>query len=98
MAKKDYTKFSNQTVKNEELNIETVVEETPVVEKHGVVTDCVRLNVREAPNIESNVVCEIDCSSDMIVYEEESTEDFYKVCTATGVEGFCMKKYIMILP
>ena len=98
MAKKDYTKFSNQTVKNEELNIETVVEETPVAEKHGVVTDCVRLNVREAPNIESNVVCEIDCSSDMIVYEEESTEDFYKVCTATGVEGYCMKKYITILP
>ena len=97
MSKKDYTKFSNQAAMNDEPAIETV-EETPIVEKHGVVTDCVRLNVREAPSINAEVVCEIDCSSDMIVYEEESTEEFYKVCTAAGVEGFCMKKFITILP
>lgn len=97
MSNKDYTKFSNQTVKNEEPVVETV-EETPVVEKHGVVVDCFRLNVRSAPSIDAEVVCEIDCSSDMIVYEEESTEEFYKVCTAAGIEGYCMKKFVTILP
>ena len=96
MSRKDYTKFSNQNEKKEESIIETVVEETHAVEKHGVVVDCFRLNVRSAPSIDAEVVCEIDCSTDMLVYEEESTDEFYKICTSSGVEGFCMKKYISI--
>lgn len=99
MAKKDYTKFSNQTVKNEEPIIETVeVEESKANEKPGVVVDCVRLNIRKEPSINAEVVSEVNCSTDMIVYEEESTDEFYKVCTYYGVEGYCMRKYIKILP
>ena len=97
MSNKDYTKFSNQAAMNEEPVVETI-EETPAVEKHGVVVDCFRLNVRSAPSIDAEIICEIDGSSDMIVDEEESTEEFYKVCTAAGVEGYCMKKFVTILP
>lgn len=97
MERKDYTKFSNQSTMNKESAIDTV-EETLAVEKYGMVVDCIKLNVREAPSIDAEIVCEIDCSSDIIVYEEESTEEFYKVCTAAGVEGYCMKKFIKILP
>lgn len=28
----------------------------------------------------------------LVIYENESTEEFYKVYTASGIEGFCMKK------
>lgn len=97
MSNKDYTKFSNRTVNNEEPVVETI-EETPAVEKHGVVVDCIRLNVRSAPSIDAEVVCEIDCSTDMLVYEEESADEFYKICTSSGIEGFCMKKFVTILP
>jgi hypothetical protein len=33
-----------------------------------------------------------------MIDEKESTEEFYKVCTAAGIEGFCMKKFIAIQP
>lgn len=78
---------------------EPVVEEVIVAEtKRGVITDCAKLNVRSEPSREADVVCIIDATTDLVIYEEESTEDFYKVCTASGAEGFCMKKFIKILP
>ena len=111
MGKKDYTKYSNHQKKTEEIQngiVETpVVEETVVEEvveaiefkpKHGVVVDCTKLNVRVEPNAKADVVCVVDASTDLEIDEEASTEEFYKVCTATGAEGFCMKKFIKILP
>ena len=63
----------------------------------GYVTDCVKLNVREAASKDSNVLCEIILNSKVIVDEENSTDDFYKVTTETGVEGYCMKQYINVI-
>lgn len=64
--------------------------------KTGVVTDCVRLNLREAPELESKIVCTIECLSEVQISEAESTNDFYKVYLASGINGFCMKKFISI--
>lgn len=79
---------------------EPVVEDIPeVVEpKQGVVVDCVKLNVRMEPSSNSEIVGQINASSNLEVYEDESTEEFYKICTYSGVEGYCMKKFIHILP
>ena len=63
----------------------------------GYVTDCVKLNVREAASKDSNALCEIILNSKVIVDEENSTDDFYKVTTETGVEGYCMKQYINVI-
>ena len=27
---------------------------------------------------------------------DESTEDFYKICTESGINGYCLKKFIEI--
>lgn len=84
--------------------VEEVVEEVAVVEEtikpevHGVVVDCLKLNVREAPKANAAVVCVVDASSNLVIIEEESTEDFYAVCTASGAEGYCMKQFVKILP
>ena len=53
---------------------------------------------RERPTVEAPVVCEIVCQTELMINEKESTEEFYKVCTAAGIEGFCMKKFIAIQP
>ena len=53
----------------------------------GYVTECIKLNVREAASKDSNILCEILLNSKVIVDKENSTEDFYKVTTETGVEG-----------
>lgn len=62
----------------------------------GYVDGCLRLNVREAPDRYAAVVCVLDVSDEVEIDESASTEDFYKVCTAAGQEGYCMKNYIVI--
>lgn len=62
----------------------------------GVVTDCLRLNVRKEPKADAEVVAIIDALSQVTVDMDKSTGEFCKVLTPAGVEGFCMKKYIAL--
>ncbi len=64
--------------------------------KMGFVTNCKKLNVREEPKKDSAIVCEVDYQTELMIDENESTEEFYKVFTAAGIEGFCMKNFITI--
>ena len=66
--------------------------------KIGFVTNCKKLNVREKPRTDATIICEVDYQTELMIDEKESTEEFYKVYTATGIEGFCMKKFIAIQP
>ena len=78
----------------------------PVVEKvetpvplRGVVTGCLKLNVRSSPENDptnGNVLGTIECLTGVLIDEAASTEEFYKVKTESGLEGFCMKKYIAV--
>lgn len=70
-------------------------EEEPVI---GIVTDCARLNLRANPSSTSLVLGIVDGGSELVIIEDEITKDFYKVCTSVGLEGFCMKRYVTILP
>jgi hypothetical protein len=62
----------------------------------GIVTNCIRLNVRETPIISAKILSEVDVNSKLMIDETESTEEWFKVYTETGIEGFCMKKFITI--
>lgn len=62
----------------------------------GVVTDCVKLNVRKEPSPDAEVVAVIELLSEVAVDMDASSEGFYKICTAAGIEGYCMKKYIAL--
>ena len=70
------------------------VVEAPKLEVTGVVVECAKLNVRAQPNARASVICVIPQGSEVTIDEGESTEEFYKVCTAAGAEGFCMKEFI----
>lgn len=86
-----------------ETPVETVVEE-PVVKPEpkkpktaiGIVKDCARLNVRVNPNIKAEVVTTANVNTTVQIDLSKSTDGWYKVCTETGAEGFCMKDYIEI--
>ena len=83
----------------EEVFAEQISFVEPTVEpKKGVVTDCLKLNVRKEPNSEAEVISQITAATKLVVYENESTDKFYKICTYSGIEGYCMKKFISILP
>lgn len=58
----------------------------------GIVTDCLYLNVRKLPDINADVAVVIDAPTQVCVDLDASTEDFYKVRTSDGVEGFCMRR------
>ena len=78
---------------------EIPVEPTPIVENTavrttGYVAGCTKLNVRNAPRSTAGVICEIACDTEVEINEQESTADFYKIYTSSGIEGYCMKSYI----
>lgn len=85
-------------VEVEEPVAEEVIEEAPTapVPVTGVVSDCTSLRVRKAANSEAEILGTIELGSEVAIDEAGSTSDFYKVCTAAGLEGFCMKKFITI--
>lgn len=62
----------------------------------GVVTDCLKLNIRQRPYKDSEVVAIAACLDELSIDIEASTNDWYAVCTVTGIEGFCMKKFVAV--
>lgn len=60
----------------------------------GIVVDCAKLNVRVAPNALADVVCVLDAQSELEIDVSKSTDEWFKICTAIGAEGYCMRKYI----
>lgn len=84
------------------LQSEEVIEpiEEPIIEEKteviGFVEGCDKLNVRKEANKESDIMCIIDKSTELIIDSDNSTDEFFKVTTLSGIEGYCMKKFIKI--
>lgn len=75
------------------------VEDKPVApkvnKKAGVVANCDRLNMRKEPSADSEILTVLDRDAKVVV-EIISDDTFYKVCAASGLEGYCMKNYIAV--
>lgn len=91
-----FSKNRDQASQETEVIQDNIAEIKANTAKVGIVAGCSKLNIREEPKTDSAIISEISCQAEVIIEEAESTEDFYKVCTPFGVEGFCMKKYIVI--
>ena len=61
----------------------------------GVVT-CLRLHIHTEPDADSEVVCKIRYLTELEIDMANSTDDFYKVCTETGAEGYCKKEEVTL--
>lgn len=100
----NYAKCFNKNKENETpIKIDTENDVIPVsvdqiedVFINGTVTNCVNLNVRKTPEFDSDVITLISVTTKVVIDEGESTEEFYKIHTASGAEGFCMKQFISI--
>lgn len=60
----------------------------------GFVSNCSKLNVRANPDITSEVVCTLDNTTEVMIDLNKSTDEWFSICTAADVEGFCMRKFI----
>lgn len=78
-------------VKMVEETVETVALPETV---EGTVVNCAKLNVRVAPDITSEVVGVLDAMSEIEINVAKSTDEWFHVCTAIGIEGYCMRKFI----
>lgn len=87
-----------ETVQTQTTANETSQESTVDEELIGTVADCDSLNVREAPSASAKIITTIPVLKEVIVDENESTTDFYKISTNEGIKGYCMRKYITIKP
>lgn len=60
----------------------------------GMVVGCAKLNVRKEPNLFADIVCALNVQSEIEIDVEKSDKDWFYICTATGVEGYCMRKFV----
>ena len=78
--------------------VDQPVEEAPKKEsKVGIVANCEKLNLRRSPLKDSdgaNIITELLPGVAVVIDEDESTPNFYKVTTETGLEGYCMRQFI----
>lgn len=58
--------------------------------------NCLRLHIHSEPDLESEIVCKIRYATEVEIDMNNSTEDFYKIYTAIGAEGFCQKDLITL--
>lgn len=58
--------------------------------------DSSEINVYSEPDSNSEIVCKIGKSTEVMVDVTNSTENFYKIYTVFGAEGFCHKAFITI--
>lgn len=79
--------------KDKNYKVEDKVEKKPL---RGVTTKTFLLNVRKEPDINSEIIYRLDYSSLVMIDEESSTDEWYKIRTSNNIEGYCMKEYITI--
>lgn len=60
----------------------------------GVVANCSKLNVRAEPSLFADVVCVLDAETDIKIDVAQSNRDWFKIYTAIGAEGYCMRKFV----
>ena len=61
----------------------------------GTVTGCVKLNVREEPNKNSNIITTLNANDLVLVSVDKSVEGWYYIMLEDMI-GFCMSDYVLI--
>lgn len=94
MAKRSMPKRKEDII--DETHVEAVeIEYTPKT-TYGIVSGCTKLNVRKNPSKSAAVITEINAGDELVIDPGTSTNEWYKVFTASGIEGFCMKTFVTV--
>lgn len=106
----NYSKISTTPAVVEQTEVETtpaiaIVDPEPELDNtpaapaepiDGIVSGCKKLNVRVVPSLTGDVVCVVAEGTSLMIDESESTNEWYRVYTEAGAEGYCMKKFVTI--
>lgn len=95
----NYSKFSTAPAVEETPKVDVTPEPESVITIDpigGIVSGCKKLNIREEASIKGKILCEVSEGTALMIDQIESTDDWFRVYTETGVEGYCMKKFVTI--
>lgn len=87
---------SQNEIVEETQEINETVEEETNSNKIGKIFGYEKLYVRKDPSVDSEPVGIVTSNDDLAIDEYHSTDDFYKVYTSNGLEGYCVKKFVRI--
>lgn len=73
---------------------ESVEESKDQSDKVTAVVKCIRLNVRKEPFLESNKIGTLVTGDEITIDLSKSTDSWYKVSTASGLDGYCVKDFV----
>lgn len=62
----------------------------------GVIVNCNKLNIRTKPSVDADVVTILNSKSEIVIDTARSNDNWLKITTAAGVEGFCMRQFVDI--
>lgn len=93
---KNYKNYSEPKKQVEEPQIAEEEVSEPKKQMIGTVMDCSSLNIRSKSNINSEIIATVKAGTELLIDKDESVNEWYKVCTEAGIEGFCMKRYVSI--
>lgn len=101
----------NEVLENTEKDNESVEEDTETKEEHetsdlndnienneviGKISGYDKLYVRKEANVDSEPVGIVTKDDDLSIDIIHSTDDFYKVYTSNGLEGYCVKNFVKV--
>lgn len=93
-----HSKPKVEEVKMESIEVEPIAETVETVSLAtsiiGTVTNCSKLNVREKPNTDADVLTVLNYDSEIKIDPARSTNEWLKIVTTSGVEGYCMRKFV----
>lgn len=72
------------------------LETAPVDRFDGIVSGCKKLNIRKEPSRTGEIICEVSEGTTLMIDPSEANDDWFKVYTEAGVEGYCMKNFVTI--
>lgn len=79
--------------------VETVetpeVSDVPPIPTVGTVVDCSKLNIRQTPSLTAKILTVINVGDTVEITESKSTDEWYHVCTSTGVVGYARREFVM---
>ena len=92
----EFNEESNETMNEAEETTNEVEKESEEDIKSGIIDGCKKLYIRKEPSKNSEPVSIVEEGSELAIDITHSTDDFYKVITLNGIEGFCVKEYVKI--
>lgn len=95
--KEEVTEAIEEAATNTDI-IEETNTTTDTIEEYitGTVTNCMSLNIRKEPKADGEIVCKVPVNTLLVITPSESTDEWLRVFSETGANGYCMKKYVTV--